>query len=54
MQQKHFYKGDVKMLKVLFELCSTQHAACIYTNYNDMNKFHFGFVLAVNEKEIAI
>lgn len=42
------------MLKILYELCSERKAASIYTDDNYMNKFHFGFVLAVNEKEFAI
>ena len=42
------------MLNILKDLYSTKEAVSIYTNQNDINKFHFGTVLAVNEREIAI
>ena len=42
------------MLKILYELCLSKEMACIYTNYNDTSKFHFGTIIAVNEEEIAI
>lgn len=42
------------MLKILFKLCLAKEFASIYTNYQDMSKFHFGCILAVNDKEIAI
>lgn len=42
------------MLKILFDLYSTKSYAGIYTNFQDMSKFHFGNIIAVNEKEIAI
>lgn len=42
------------MLNILFNLCDTKSLASIYTDCNDTDKFHFGKVLAVSEKEIAI
>lgn len=42
------------MLKILYELCSSKRAACIYANYNDTSKFHFGTIIAINDEEIAI
>ena len=42
------------MLKILYELCSSKSIVSLYTDYQDMSKFHFGTVLAVNGKEIAI
>lgn len=42
------------MLKILNELYQSQDMACIYADYNDTSKFHFGTIMAVNEEEIAI
>lgn len=42
------------MLKILFELYSSKKPASIYTDCEETSKFHFGYVLAVNEKEIAL
>lgn len=42
------------MLDILSKICLNKKRCCIYTDYDDMNKFCFGSVLAVNEKEIAI
>ncbi len=53
MQQELFHKGE-NMLNILFNLCDTKSLASIYTDCNDTDKFHFGKVFAVSEKEIAI
>lgn len=42
------------MLKILNELCESKEMASFYSNCEKTNKFDFGFVLAVNEKEIAL
>lgn len=42
------------MLKILFDFCSKKQIASIYTNSNDVNKFHFGYILSVSEEDIAI
>ena len=42
------------MFRKLYELYLTKEAACIYANYNDTGKFHFGKIVAVNESEVAI
>ena len=41
------------MLDVLYELAKEKEYACFYSN-PQLDKFKFGFVLAVNENEIAI
>lgn len=42
------------MLKILYELYSSQKAASIYTNSNKTDKFNFGNIAAINDREIAI
>lgn len=42
------------MLKILSEICNSNKKASIYTNEQETNKFHYGTILAVNDKEIAI
>lgn len=42
------------MLKILKELCSTKKLSSLYTDYRETNKFDFGWVLQVNDNEIAI
>ena len=42
------------MIKVLTELCSQKKMVSVYTDYNSVNKFYFGFIVAVNENEVAI
>ena len=41
------------MLKILSKLCSQHSMVSIYTN-SDTNRFHFGIIIAVNDREIAI
>lgn len=42
------------MFRILHELYTSQKSACLYTNFNDINKFHFGTIAAVNDEEVAI
>lgn len=42
------------MLKILTELSQNGKPASIYTNREETNKFHYGYVLAVNESVLAI
>lgn len=42
------------MLKILNELCESKEMALFYRNYEEPDRFRFGMVLAVNEKEIAL
>lgn len=42
------------MLKILNELYKSEKVASFYTNRMEINSFHFGLVLAVNEYEIAL
>lgn len=42
------------MINELKRLCETKEAVSIYSNYDDTSKFIFGYVLAVNDTDIAI
>lgn len=42
------------MINLLKSICNRKIPSCIYTDYNNTDKFHFGYVLAVNEQNIAI
>lgn len=42
------------MIKELLKLHSAKSKASIYTNTNELDKFHYGTVIAVDDKEIAI
>lgn len=42
------------MLRILYELRASQKMVSIYTNYQETNKFHYGVIIALNEKEVAI
>lgn len=42
------------MLKVLYDLCSSKKDASFYSNPEKMNRFDYGTVFAVNDKEIAL
>lgn len=47
-------EGVKTMLRILSELRRSQKMVSIYTDYQETNKFHYGVVIALNEKEIAI
>lgn len=42
------------MIKELLKLHSEKSKASIYTNTNEPDKFHYGTVIAVDDKEIAV
>ena len=42
------------MFNVLSEILKQNKDACIYTNLEKTNKFHYGKILQVNEDEVAI
>ena len=42
------------MLKILYELHDSKEMAAIYTNTQETTKFHYGKVVAVNDREVAI
>ena len=42
------------MINLLKNICNRKIPSCIYTNFNNTDKFHFGYVLAVNDQNIAI
>lgn len=42
------------MLEILSDLCKSKKLASIYIKNNNPNKFYYGTVLSLNDKEIAI
>lgn len=42
------------MKKLLADLCLNKSMVSVYTDFSETDKFHFGRILAVNEREIAI
>jgi len=42
------------MLEILYELATSKEYALFYSNPQQPDKFKFGYILAVNEKEIAL
>lgn len=47
-------EGVKTMLRILSELRCSQKMVSIYTDYQETNKFHYGVIIALNEKEVAI